>query len=133
MTGVIFDGSVNHPGCRCGDECGMPCWQRIGVAPACEQCGCDAFADDVPIVWDVLDTARNTVRGARQHDYGDPSENLRRIGIVWGSLLNIDAIPPRKVAVMLAGMKVVRAAHRTNRDDLVDGIGYLYLADESDA
>lgn len=36
---VFVDGSDNYPGCRCGDECSMPCWQRIGVAPACERCG----------------------------------------------------------------------------------------------
>lgn len=79
----------------------------------------------------MLDTARNTVRGARNDEYGDPQRNLRRIGIVWGAMLGTDAIPPRTVAILLAGMKVVRAAGRENRDDLVDLAGYTLLADES--
>lgn len=132
MTNHNFvDGSENYPGCRCGDECHMPCWQRIGVAPACEACGCDPFPDDAPRPPDVLDTARKIVRGDREQDYGPPERNLTRIGVVWGALLDRDPIPPRTVAVMLAGMKVVRAAGRTNRDDLIDGAGYLLLADEA--
>jgi len=130
-TDAFIDGSEQYPGCRCGDECGLPCWQRVGVAPACEACGCDPFPDDAPKPPDVLDAARRIVRGDREADYGPPEQNLTRIGIVWGALLDREQIPPRTVAVMLAGLKVVRASHRLNRDDLIDGIGYLLLADES--
>ena len=131
---IFIDGSANLPGCRCGDECGMPCWQRIGIASACESCGCDALPFDpqqTETKTDVLEIARKTVRGTRQNDYGNPERNLTRIGIVWGTLLDREPIPARDVAVMLAGMKVVRASGRTNRDDLIDGIGYLLLADEA--
>jgi len=80
---------------------------------------------------DLLEIARSIVRGDRQKDYGNPEDNLTRIGIVWGALLMQDAIPPRTVALMLAGMKLVRASNRDNRDDFVDAVGYLVLADES--
>lgn len=46
MTNIHIDGSINHPGCKCGVECEMPCWQRVGIAPACESCGCVAFPYD---------------------------------------------------------------------------------------
>jgi hypothetical protein len=80
---------------------------------------------------DLADVAREMVFGDRHEDYGSPERNLTKIGMVWGALLGVDAIPPRTVAVMMAGMKCVRAAGRTNRDDLIDGVGYLLLADEA--
>jgi hypothetical protein len=75
--------------------------------------------------------AEDIVSGTREQDYGNPERNLTRIGIVWGALLGIDPLPARQVAVMLTGMKLVRASGRENRDDLLDGIGYLILADEA--
>lgn len=29
--------------CRCTVDCEFPCWQRVGIAPACEGCGCPPF------------------------------------------------------------------------------------------
>lgn len=84
-----------------------------------------------PLPGDVADDAREMVYGDRHRDYGSPERNLTKIGMVWGALLGIEAIPPRQVAVMMAGLKLVRASGRDNRDDLVDGIGYLMLADEA--
>jgi hypothetical protein len=75
--------------------------------------------------------AEDIVFGSREQDYGKPERNLTRIGIIWGTLLGIDPLPARQVAVMLTAMKLVRASGRENRDDLLDGIGYLILADES--
>lgn len=47
MKAIAFvDGSDRMPGCNCGPECSMPCWQRVGIAPACDACGCAAFAAD---------------------------------------------------------------------------------------
>lgn len=81
---------------------------------------------------DVADEARELVYGDRHDDYGSPERNLTKIGLVWGAMLGVEPIPPRTVAVMMAGLKLVRASGRTNRDDLVDGIGYLLLADEAE-
>jgi hypothetical protein len=45
MTKTNFiDGSTNHPGCACGADCAYPCWQRYGLAPACDDCDCAEFA-----------------------------------------------------------------------------------------
>ena len=33
-------------GCQCTTACTFPCWQRYGIAPACEVCGCQAFDID---------------------------------------------------------------------------------------
>ncbi len=73
------------------------------------------------------------VREDRFDDYGDSDENLRHIGAVWGGILGQFRIPPDKVALMLAGMKLVRAANRKNRDDLIDAAGYLLLVDDARA
>jgi hypothetical protein len=66
----------------------------------------------------------------RHDDYGDAADNLGRIGVVWGELLGWGEIDPDMVALMLAAMKLVRASSRLNRDDLVDGVAYLMLADD---
>lgn len=66
----------------------------------------------------------------RQQDYGDPTPNLSTIGAVWGEILGTDPIAPDMVALMMCGMKLVRATGRMNRDDLVDAVAYLMLADD---
>ena len=46
---LFVDGTRVTPGsesCRCTAECEFPCWQRIGIAPACRSCNCPAFAED---------------------------------------------------------------------------------------
>ena len=48
-TGRIFiDGTGITPGtekCHCTSECEFPCWQRLGWAPACAECGCAGVVD----------------------------------------------------------------------------------------
>lgn len=35
-----------RPGtCACGPDCEFPCWQRLGIANPCVDCGCDAPAE----------------------------------------------------------------------------------------
>lgn len=41
---IFVDGNRVTPGtekCKCGPECEMPCWQRIGLTdqPCCPDCG----------------------------------------------------------------------------------------------
>lgn len=67
---------------------------------------------------------------ARQADYGDAADNLASIGAVWAEVLGMDPIPADTVALMMAGLKLVRASGRINRDDLVDASAYLMLADD---
>jgi hypothetical protein len=46
MRRVFVDGTGITPGtekCQCGPECEFPCWQRLGLASACTECGCLPF------------------------------------------------------------------------------------------
>lgn len=41
--GIFLDGTGITPGtekCRCGPDCEFPCWQRLGIADPCPECGC---------------------------------------------------------------------------------------------
>lgn len=31
--------------CACLPDCEFPCWQRLGIANACEECGCSEAVD----------------------------------------------------------------------------------------
>ena len=48
---------------------------------------------------------------------------------MWGLILDIDPIPPEKVALMMCGLKIVREMHRHKRDNLVDLAGYAKVTD----
>lgn len=46
MTDITIHIDPRYP-CRCTKDCEFPCWQRYGIAPPCEACGCNG-KDDVP-------------------------------------------------------------------------------------
>jgi hypothetical protein len=78
---------------------------------------------------DSLEAARS-ILAERTGDYGDPSEMLSAIGRVWGTMLGIDAIPPERVALLMAGLKLVReTVGESKRDSRIDAISYLAIAD----
>lgn len=95
-----------------------------------------ADADPAPqLRQDVLDQGRRIVRGERFADYGGPEANLAAIAEVWNATVLREvpiALTARDVALMLAGLKLVRATGRQNADDLVDLAGYTLLASEAD-
>lgn len=76
----------------------------------------------------ILAEAALLVNGSRQQDYGPPEKCFAEIGRVWGALLGIPDIPPRKVAHMMSGLKMVRDGYQTKRDSLVDIVGYVLCA-----
>ena len=77
----------------------------------------------------ILQEADRLVDGDRQWAYDHPYDNCVRIGKMWGLILDIDPIPPEKVALMMCGLKIVREMHRHKRDNLVDLAGYAKVAD----
>jgi hypothetical protein len=81
----------------------------------------------------LLADATKAVMGDRHDQYGDPEENLGRIGQLWTAWLGTGRpISAHDVAVMMALVKISRARHREggqHRDNFVDGIGYLALAE----
>lgn len=68
------------------------------------------------------------VDGDRQSAYGTPEENLGRIAGLWEAYLKTP-VTPEDVAAMMVLVKISRMKGSYKRDNTVDGIGYLLLAD----
>lgn len=82
----------------------------------------------------VLDEAARLVAGPRNETHGDYTHEARRIGRMWGAILNTEDIAPRTVAAMMVALKTARAtAGRVNQDDWVDLCGYAALGAQIDA
>lgn len=65
----------------------------------------------------------------RDGQYGGNSEEThRRIGVVWGAILEIPAVDPRTVALMMVGLKVIRGTTTDDLDSYVDASNYSALA-----
>lgn len=82
----------------------------------------------------VLTEAEDLINGDRDQVYGGDSMNAHeRIGKVWAALLNLDdPIPPATVAVMMVGLKGLRAVSSPlHRDSYVDMAGYAGLGAEA--
>jgi hypothetical protein len=76
----------------------------------------------------LLADATAAVMGDRQDSYGNPEDNLGRIAQLWGAWIGKD-LSAHDVAVLMALVKISRASHTHHRDNYVDGIGYLALAE----
>lgn len=90
---------------------------------------------------DILDTAKKCVCGQREQDYGKPEDNFKTIGLLWGvylraahpklaQVMGVNGISPKDVAVMMALLKVARAATGNSPDTFVDLAGYAACAGE---
>ena len=78
----------------------------------------------------LSDRALALIDGPRQDDYAAPEVNFARIGGMWALILGLpEAIPPARVALMMAALKLARAAHKPTEDSLVDAVGYLELCE----
>lgn len=53
----------------------------------------------------------------RQATYGDPLENFRNIGVIWGVLLDTEPIEPHKVAQMMIALKLQRINKNPKHED----------------
>lgn len=100
----------------------------IGRRSLSDRVFADAVTDETPVP-SMSATALELVNGARQDRYGPPDESLARIGAAWGALLGTDAIPGWRVALLLAAMKLVRAAGNADEDSVTDAFGYLHLVE----
>lgn len=77
----------------------------------------------------LSDRALALIDGPRQDEYAPPERNMKNIGRVWAAMLDLaEPIPPEQVALMLAGMKLVRASYKPGEDSLVDLCGYAEIA-----
>lgn len=64
----------------------------------------------------------------RMLDYGHPAENLSRIAMLWSAVLRIE-VEPSQVATCMALVKISRQTNKPLRDNTVDAIAYLLIAD----
>ncbi len=79
----------------------------------------------------LSDRALELIDGDRQEVHGPPEDNLRAIGQVWAAVLQLpEPIPPMTVALMMCGLKIVRATQGDGSlEHLCDLVGYAELAD----
>jgi hypothetical protein len=81
---------------------------------------------------DILAEASCLLTDNRMKTYGSFWDNHRRIGVMWGELLQLEEpIPAETVAVMMALMKISRIANdSTHTDNYIDAVAYLSGAGE---
>ena len=78
---------------------------------------------------DIYDQARQLISVERQAQYGAPEDNLGRIAALWGAYLG-KSLTAHDVAVMMALVKIGRIASGvTVKDNYVDAVAYMGLAD----
>lgn len=85
---------------------------------------------------DILNRAADLVGGDRSIAHGEAVESLQAIGELWGHLLSLmgkplpEPLEARDVAILMAGLKIVRAykGDESSDDNYVDMAGYAGLA-----
>ncbi len=81
----------------------------------------------------LLDEAREIVYGDRERTHGAPDANLVAIAAIWtallrGQLRDGQAVTPQLVCLLMAGLKLARAANRpSHREHVLDTVGYMAL------
>jgi hypothetical protein len=79
---------------------------------------------------DLLVEANGLVNGDRQVAYGSPRPAYVAQAKVWSGLLSHklkEDLTPEDVALLLAGMKLVREVRKHKRDNMVDLVGYTLV------
>jgi len=76
----------------------------------------------------ILDQAAKLVNGDRREAYGPPEDNLYRIACLWSAYLGYE-VTAEDVCNMLVLVKMSRGKATYKKDNSVDGVAYLLLAD----
>ena len=80
--------------------------------------------------------AEQLIHGDRRDDYGDMVVSFEAIARIWNTILYLKAkdkplvLDKHDVALMMAGLKLIREANKHKRDNLVDFCGYALCAQE---
>lgn len=85
----------------------------------------EAMLESSPID-EVLCQARELVKGDRQQDYGDATENFSAIAAGWAVIFK-DGVTPERVGLAMTWLKICRELNAHKVDNLVDAAGYLAL------
>lgn len=79
---------------------------------------------------EVLEQAGAAINGDRHRDYGEASDNFRRIAAGWEVILGVD-VTPAQVALCMDWVKTARLVQTPNHaDSWVDKAGYTALGAE---
>lgn len=77
----------------------------------------------------MAEEANEIIQGDRNDSYGDPRINLGRIALFWSAYVGVN-ITASDVAKMMTLVKISRTKHTYVRDNYLDGVAYLLLAEE---
>jgi hypothetical protein len=74
---------------------------------------------------DICDKAASLVKGDRERQHGDKSQNFGNIARLWSAWLGVE-VAASDVAAMMVLLKLARTKTGSqNMDDFVDGAGYF--------
>lgn len=76
----------------------------------------------------LIKDAAALVNGDRQASYGKPEDNLGRIADMWSAYL-ATPVSASDVAQMMVLLKVARSVNTYKRDNYLDALGYILLAE----
>ena len=71
----------------------------------------------------VLLEAEKLVHGDRNEAYGHPLDDFKRTALMWSAILGVE-VPPYKVGLCMAAVKISRECNKPKRDNMVDLAGY---------
>lgn len=80
---------------------------------------------------DVLEEARDLIRGDRAESYGEARASFQRIADFWSTYKGVQ-FTPKDVASMMILLKISRGVTSAKRDNWVDILGYGALGSEMD-
>lgn len=96
----------------------------------CPPTGFAAPQPERPTAEEILETARDLISGDRQRTHGDRAASCKNIAELWSAFLGV-WIPPYKVALMMALLKIARTkTGELNMDNFVDTPGWSAIAGE---
>lgn len=76
----------------------------------------------------ILEEAAQIISGPRRQAYGDVRESFASCATLWSVILKAP-VSPEQAALCMIGLKLLREANKSHRDNRVDICGYAALLD----
>lgn len=84
---------------------------------------------NTPTKESILREAERIINGSRAEDYGDVTENFKKIADGWSVIFGVE-VSPRQVGHAMIWLKTCRDLNTPKRDNLVDIAGYAGCIDK---